>query len=339
MTLNRDKHGFTLIELLVVISIVGMLVSLLLPAVQSAREAARRAQCANQLKQLALAMHAYHGAFDVLPMGTPVARYPDTNITAGPSFLIAALPQLDQQALYNATNFNKNIYTYANHSTHIAGLGVMWCPSDGTIQGRTLVYPESYFDFPTGQFQTKYSSYAANAGTWYHLTWNLPLLNQLSAKANGIAFVNSAIRLADIRDGTSNTLLLTERAYGQLSDDWQVHAHWWFDGYGWDTLFWTLHPINPYRVLPRGDVGENVQRAPAASAGSFHPGGANFALADGSVRFIRETIDSWPIDSINGMPVGVEGDLHTPYTLAPGTTMRVYQALSTRAGGEIVDSQ
>jgi prepilin-type N-terminal cleavage/methylation domain-containing protein/prepilin-type processing-associated H-X9-DG protein len=331
-------RGFTLVELLVVISIVGMIVALLLPAVQAAREAARRARCANNIKQLALALHAYEGAYGVFPMGSPVARYPDVGVFTGPSVFVATLPQLDQSALFHSINFDNNIYTFANQTAHEVGLSVLWCPSDSLIANRLLEWPDPYLDIPAGRFRTTYTSYGACAGTWYHITWDLGLLRRLVAQDNGIAFVNSAVKIADINDGTTQTLLLSERAYGRLSDEYKQRAHWWFDGYGGDTLFWTLHPINPQRVLPLSNVEEPAEYAPVASAGSFHPEGANFAFADGSVRFLKETIDTWPIDSFSGMPVGVTGGLRAPYTLAPGTRLGVFQALSTRHGREIVPS-
>src|SRR6516225_800698 len=100
------RGGFSLIELLVVISIIGVLIGLLLPAVQFAREAARRAQCVNNLKQLVLAAHNYHDTNTTPPMGCPLYRFPDVDIALGHSNLVAMLPQLEQQALYDAVNFS-----------------------------------------------------------------------------------------------------------------------------------------------------------------------------------------------------------------------------------------
>ncbi len=333
-----EPRGFTLVELLVVIAVMGLLAGLLLPAVQAAREAARRARCTNNLKQIALAAHIYHDAQGSLPMGTPYARYPDVGPFAGHSVFVAMLGPLDQQSLYNSINFETNIYTFSNQTCHETGLELLWCPSDGGIRSRRT-HAGPYLDIPDGRFVTAFTSYAACAGTWYHLTDDQVALRRLAAEDNGVAFANSSIRFADIVDGTSQTLLLGERTHGTergLSEPVLMGWHWWFDGHHADSLFWTLHPINPHRVV---DVGTTHDYAHpyVASAASYHPGGANFAFADGSVKFIKETVDSWPIDPAGGMPVGVTGDHKTHYKLAPGTRFGVYQAISTRNGREIVN--
>src|SRR5436309_2009691 len=131
---RRRPHGFTLIELLVVITIIAVLIALLLPAVQSAREAARRILCTNNLKQLALAAQNYHDVHGAFPMGTPFFYYADVGWTdVGHSLWISMLAQFEQQPLFNAVNFNHDIYTIANQTIHETGLSTLWCPSDGTV--------------------------------------------------------------------------------------------------------------------------------------------------------------------------------------------------------------
>ena len=134
-TRPTKRPGFTLIELLVVIAIIAVLIGLLLPAVQMAREAARRAQCTNNLKQLALALHNYADVNGVLPMGyaiQPCEFLPDSIcISHGP--FVALLPQLEQQPLFNAVNFDRNLWISPNMTICAIGIKTLWCPSDPTI--------------------------------------------------------------------------------------------------------------------------------------------------------------------------------------------------------------
>jgi prepilin-type processing-associated H-X9-DG protein len=329
-----------LIELLVVIAIIGALIALLLPAVQSAREAAWRAQCANNLKQLALAAHNYHDAYGTLPMGTPLFFYPDLPfwpVFDGQSNVVSLLGQLEQQPLFDAVNFSKNIYTFANATVQRSVINTLLCPSDGLV-GKARTLPYGYLDIPEGSFRVAYTSYAACAGTWYHHSYDPALMQRLAQQDNGVAYVNSSVRLAGVVDGTSVTLLFGERAHALLADSSAQDWHWWFDGYYGDTLFWTLYPMNPHRRLGTNATTSSLANAYVEAASSLHPGGANFAFADGSVRFLKETIDTWAFNQSDGRPVGVTGSDETQYVLAPGTRLGVYQALSTRAGGEVISA-
>jgi len=248
---------------------------------------------------------------------------------------VAILPHLDGGPIYNAVNFDHSIYTYANNTVHAVRLDTLACPSDGST-GRTQVYPDGYLDVPPGQFVIAYSNYAACSGTWHHFTYDLAKLPTLAAQDNGVAFANSSVRFADVTDGLSQTFLFGERAHGRLGDDAAIVWHWWFDGYRADTLFWTLLPINAHRVLTAHDAATAAETPLAAAAGSEHPGGAHFAMADGSVRFIKESVDSWPIDGATGGPIGVSGSSLTPYVVDPDVRLGVYQALSTRSGREVI---
>lgn len=330
----RSRGGFTLIELLVAIGVIGVIVGLLLPAVQAAREAARRIQCANHLKQLALAAHQYHDRQGCFPMGTPQYRFSDVGPFFGHSVHVALLSDLEQTELHNSVNFSKNIYTFSNKTIHTSGFAVLWCPSDGSVLEKTL-YDVPYLDIPRGEFVVGYTSYAACAGTWYHLSDDPRRSAALSTQDHGIAYVNSSIRLADVVDGTGQTLLFGERAHGRLTGGTRVASHWWFDGYAADTLFWTLQPINPVTARTSHDLDRGSF---SAAAGSYHPGGANFAFVDGSVRFVKDSIDCWGTDEATGLPLGVTGSLETFYRVAPGTHVGVYQAISTRNQSEIVAS-
>src|SRR5262249_31424820 len=134
-----DRNAFTLIELLVVIAVIGVLIGLLLPAVQAAREAARRSQCINNLKQIALATASYESNVGIYPPGTfmTLLTYGPAQgrliTTSGPA--VHLLPYLDQSQTYNAINFSMNIFYLTNQTVHATGIATLWCPSDGSVSG------------------------------------------------------------------------------------------------------------------------------------------------------------------------------------------------------------
>jgi prepilin-type N-terminal cleavage/methylation domain-containing protein len=181
--------GFTLIELLVVISVIGVLVALLLPAIQAAREAARKTQCSNNLKQLALSCQNYH---------------PDPAINAfvtSQSLFVSMLGQLEQQPLYNAVNFSRTIYASANYTIYATGLGVLWCPSDPLIQMST----QFVFYEPPLTCTTRYSSYAGCTGVFNTEPWMYgdPLNPKRIEQSEGLFITARSIPLAEIGDGHS----------------------------------------------------------------------------------------------------------------------------------------
>src|SRR5262249_44079509 len=143
--------------------------------------------------------------------------------------------------------------------------------------------------------------------------------------------------LASITDGTSNTILFGEKGHGLIDPSSRDFYHLWNSGYYADTMHDTLYPINPQRVNYGGANADPDQVAMTAS--SFHPGGANFALCDGSVRFLKDSIDSWAIDPNSTLPVGVNYDsTNRVYAITPGSKVGVYQKLSSRNQGEIISS-
>jgi prepilin-type N-terminal cleavage/methylation domain-containing protein/prepilin-type processing-associated H-X9-DG protein len=347
---HAARPGFTLIEILVVIAIIAILIGLLLPAVQSAREAARRMQCTNNLKQIALAANNYHDVYGCFPQGV---QFTFSFSTSGHH--VALLPYVEQTPLFNAMNFYW-IIPWSPQNTTVGGAlrpSFYICPSD-TLGTQVDAFPGTdYFDpgyayFYYGNIPEAYTSYAGNAGTWFRHSRTQAILDQ----SNGLFFRNegspgagisgstiwTAVRISSITDGTSNTIAHGEHAIGLLTDvvDRMTNGPAWACGWYGDTIFTSFYPINPQNKVQ--DVfGDGLTEANVGAASSFHPGGANFAMADGSVRFIKDTIDSWPMDAQTATPLGVYLDANGLFQLSPGTRFHVYQALTTRAGGEVVD--
>jgi prepilin-type N-terminal cleavage/methylation domain-containing protein/prepilin-type processing-associated H-X9-DG protein len=328
-----SKSGFTLIELLVVIAVIGVLIGLLLPAVQMAREAARRAQCCNNLKQLALSLHNYVGIFGVLPAGyiaQPCEVFPDAMCVSHGSF-VAMLPQLEQQPLYNAVNFSRNVFLNPNTTVFATGLSVLWCPSDPGSSDpflTTLLEPTTY--------TTHRTNYAGCTGTWYNHGRNPTRMLQ----NNGLFWATSSVRLAEVTDGTSQTIAYAEKAYSLLTPGTLNLWGFWPSGDFGDSQLSTLYPMNPQNKIRDGTLSYmNGSLYWASSASSRHPGGANFALLDGSVRFIKDSIDCWPIDLTTNLPPGLsQGGNPVLYSWGPDLKFGVYQRLATRNFDDFVSS-
>jgi prepilin-type processing-associated H-X9-DG protein len=329
-----------LIELLVVIAIIGVLIALLLPAVQSAREAARRAQCVNNLKQLALAAANYESAAGVYPPGHVSNRHESTGgWSLGTSCFVQMLGQLEQGAVYSAYNFNLSLGSASNMTAATVGISSLWCPSDPAVQlGQTL---DAYYAYRPDGAQQKYTSYAGNRGHYYQEPFydtSDPCFEPWRAAMTGVIYDHSRVRLAEIRDGTSNTFLFSEHAHGALSPDDQAYYHWWNSGWWVDAEFDTTYPPNAQQKYA-GEIAAGYWWVALECPGSFHPGGTNFAMCDGSVRFIKDSISSWVNDFTNngsdppGLNYGPCGEV-TIGTAKPG----VFQALSTRATNEAISA-
>jgi prepilin-type processing-associated H-X9-DG protein len=295
----------------VVIAIIGILVALLLPAVQAAREAARRAQCLNNLKQLGIALHNYHDSFKALPPGVVSAISPavkmDTWTEAasaapgalGTSWIVATLPYFEEQVLHDQWNFSKNVMQNVVAGKHVARTDIagLYCPSR-----RTSVRSEDLKIMFQGWEKggTDYGGCNGAGNTFLNDAGGPPCTHRLNQNApgeygtrhNGLgAFTyNDGIKLAEITDGTSATLMTGElqrlvaidhNGNGTLCEEWSLDG--WAVG-GQATMFntdWGFDPLNP------GGINNQYFESP----GSEHPGGAQFGLCDGSVRFIGEDID------------------------------------------------
>ena len=374
--MNPSRHaprrgGFTLIELLVVIAIIAVLIALLLPAVQSAREAARRAQCVNNLKQLGLAAANYESTNGSFPAGSysnynggalsttcngagsaAPCRYPENF-----SCFVRLMPYSEQAGIYNAVNFN--LTSSNNENITVAGikLSILTCPSDPNTTPVVISTstPNTGFNqvFPTppGTWYQQFSSYAGCQGiygTGFVTVFDnpLPATGSEAQHYNGAIHNESTVRIAMITDGTSNTflfgehchqkLLIYDPAFGSSDNSWQ-------SGRWYDTLFATMYPPNV--KVPPGTgftslLGTNNYYYPTVAT-SQHPGGVNVGFCDGSVRFIKDTINSWATNAAGGpnkslLPAGVTFTNFTFFN--NGAQPGVYQALSTRSGGEVISA-
>jgi prepilin-type N-terminal cleavage/methylation domain-containing protein/prepilin-type processing-associated H-X9-DG protein len=352
---KRHTRGFTLIELLVVISIIAALIALLLPAVQAAREAARRAQCVNNLKQIGLGVHNYISAHNCFPLGChrQFSYQHDYPYTSSGSF-VSLLSYMEQSQVFNALNSNINVFGAANTTVTATQLKYLLCPSDAKVEARVFM-PGGNVD--GGDMTMCYSSYGGCGGVWFQLprySVPQPYFGQRINQQNGaIIYVGyesplylggttytglnrGPVSLASVIDGTSNTLMYSERAHGMLNDDDEFNWNWWCSGNFGDTTFCTMFPINPFEKVGDTTGLSGGSDAFVSAASSYHPGGANFLMCDGSVKFLKESINSWPIDQASGYPLGFSTDANGLYVIAPTTQLGVYQKLSTINGGELV---
>jgi prepilin-type N-terminal cleavage/methylation domain-containing protein/prepilin-type processing-associated H-X9-DG protein len=364
----RRARGFTLIELLVVIAIIAVLIALLLPAVQAAREAARRSQCVNNLKQIGLALHNYHQASDCFPSGALVI-YSKTNGVNQNNWSFSAharmLANIEQQALYNATNFSLaaindgvdgNAGTYANSTVTGTRLSVFLCPSS----------PPPGWQFeggaPLNVFTAPGNNYFASCGSTFEFSG--AGLGGIFSPPNGVfqydGVGGSAIRIRDVADGTSNTIAFGEWQTGDglqsivtipsdiifvggfplgvsrpgptmaAANDptWMQNFQTWLNscqaaapksgrtnqtsdlgrcwafGLNATTLGNVLLPPNPKypNCSSVSQTSNAIQNPGMWGLSSFHPGGANILMCDGSVKFLKDStnmVTVWAIGSRN----------------------------------------
>jgi prepilin-type N-terminal cleavage/methylation domain-containing protein/prepilin-type processing-associated H-X9-DG protein len=354
---KRRARGFTLIELLVVIAIIGVLIALLLPAVQSAREAARRAQCTNNLKQIGLAMHNYHSAHGTFPLGATATDNPVNTADGGRTCInwmgwsphAMLLGYIEGQPLYDAINFNFDPISYPsypfNSTLTNTRLAAFLCPSDGNA-GRIF-----------------FNNYYASMGTTTNSSNNHDHNNcRQGGRSTGMFYYSTSYGLQNIGDGSSNTIAFSEGLVGSggdrperyvtgankdglvghydanqavdvtlanlqaCTDRFQTalpgqglasnRGYYWAWGADAMTLFNTIVPPNStqhqwgqcrFGCEPCGTYSSDHSNIVNATSG--HPGGANFLLGDGSVRFLKSTI-----------------------------AMPTYWALGTRQGGEVISA-
>ncbi|MEW4569057.1 DUF1559 domain-containing protein [Tautonia sp. JC769] len=326
---KTSRKGFTLIELLVVIAIIGVLIALLLPAVQSAREAARRAQCTNNLKQVALAMHNYHDTFGSLAPGRKGCCWG--------TWQLFILPQLEQVAAYNSFNFDGNnaggpdgthrYFGVVNHTSANLVISSYMCPSDSGSNPANPITANVNGTI----YECKYRNYVINMGN--------TTVTQLNMPAFGINFggapfydmgspnidiapeyypgrtTRKVVGFSSIKDGLSNTLMNSEviiangrdlRGFTQWGDAVGFSGFLTPNSKSPDVIddYWcNRQPPNPPCTPNTSELDKTY------AARSYHPGGVNAAMADGSVKFVKDTINVF-----------------------------VWRSLSTTNGGEVISA-
>jgi prepilin-type N-terminal cleavage/methylation domain-containing protein len=316
-----NRPAFTLIELLVVIAIIALLIALLLPAVQQAREAARRTQCKNNLRQIALGLHNYHDTFSIFPSGQYYCR-PNTPCNATPhladgwGWSASLLPFVDQGPLFSGFDFSRAMRD--PHHVHLLDtpIPLFQCPSDAT---RQELLPPTVNPFLPERFAT--SNYCGNGGSFGN-SFEAPLLAQNAALTNGILGRDSARRIRDIADGASNTFLVGEVIHHDFHWDPTLYGHFHLPRAACCTL--KLVRTGNRRLNPGPSATIDEKRE---GFSSLHEGGAHFGLCDGSVRFISESID-------NSARQWTMATMSDPFDRANGgADYRTYQRLFSRNDG------
>ena len=356
----RRRFGFTIIELLVVIAIIGILIALLIPAVQAAREAARRMQCLNHLKQIGLALHGYNGAFKAFPCLNG-GRMTSKNSTkedmwAVQSFHVWLLPYIEQGERYN-TIIENDLTPYANHPACQTSIPVYLCPSDGN--GRQLADVAAYITDPAiPRYVTNRTNYCGSGGDVLDMTEECNATTNKRGFFCGRWYWNA---VGNLTDGTSNTIAVSEMVTFTMDSGNMIKGNFaMLPSLKVDKIpkpcLDLVDPVVPrtfkesvrvpyeanrgmglrggtsicgfQTILPPNSIScASNESAPkwgnvVASAASNHPGGVNALRTDGSAAFVSDTIDT--------------GNLSLPEASKGISPYGVWGALGSINGGEAV---
>ncbi len=330
MSKANRRGGFTLVELLVVIAIIGILVGLLLPAVQAAREAARRMQCSNNLKQIGLAMHNYASAHSKFPPGwlfyapQMSGRGDRVHRLPGWGWQTMILPYVEQGNIFNQIVFDgRGMGDAPNNQIVNQIFSLQLCPSSGDPT-HIMLGPDPLPILPG----IAASNYLGCAGSFVQSAY----YDQPEARRNGMMVEDKSMKFSDVVDGTSNTLLVGEVALSGNGKNYDA------GGFLWDPKWYgslqtrgglaradapeSVVRAGEFRINPPSVVSDNVKRN---SFKSRHTGGAQFALADGSVHFVSESVDhtqtGWGPVNTGTVPWNVVG---------------AFQRLCSRNDGQVV---
>jgi len=321
MIVRYRRDAFTLVELLVVIAIIGVLVALLLPAVQAAREAARRSACSNNMRQVGIGLHNYHDQRGVFPMGqaNPIGNNPPATAWNRSCWWQGLLPFVEQQPMFEllvswskatptppyVTQFSNNVQGTVSEPGRNTIIKLFVCPSDGDgPKNRTVAGNEQGF----------HGNYVLCAGsTVFNPT--TPVADPTGINLNGMFYVYSTNKMASVIDGTSNTFFGSEILVVKDTTAHDLRGRYWNTWQG-NVLFSTLYPPNTTVgdrssyciVAPRRPCQGLSATNVVQSVRSNHPGGAMFLLGDASVRFVSSTVDLLVYQGLGtrqlGEPVG-----------------------------------
>jgi putative addiction module CopG family antidote len=310
--MRSDRRAFTLVELLVVIAIIGVLIALLLPAVQAAREAARRMRCSNNLRQLGLAMHNYHSSLNCFPPGFMVRGLLGNDTPGGWAWGVFLIPYIEQGSLRDKLSPTKYTLEQVVNDPALVpmlqtDLAVFRCPS--SVIGLLRTHKGA-----------PYPKVASANYTCCRGFYNFSGTTHLTKPNNGVFYGESATRIQDVTDGTSNTFAIGERtAFGANLNDDGAWPSWCGPGGGG-----AMNTVS-------SSVSFNLNHPTNIGAfSSHHPGGAEFCFADGSARFISETIRS----ATGGLQAGNSGNPGQFVQAAALGSVGTYQLLGVRDDGQ-----